>query len=82
MPFYMLSVCITLTPKFYGRKWHCPKGGSNNSEIGICALSEVLFFESLRGSIADYVTEQTFRKTLPRVCKSHFRIAELKKQKF
>ena len=82
MPFYMLSVCITLTPKFYGRKWHCPKGGSNNSEIGICALSEVFFFESLRGSITGCVTEQTFRKTLSRVCKSHFRIAELKKQNF
>ena len=45
MPFYMLSVCITLTPKFYGRKWHCHKGGSNNSEIGICALSEVFFLK-------------------------------------
>ena len=43
MPFYMLSVCITLTPKFYGRKRHCLKGGSNNSEMGISALSEVYF---------------------------------------
>lgn len=41
MPFYMLHVCVTLTPKFYRRKWHSLKGGSNNSEIGICALSEV-----------------------------------------
>ena len=49
MPFYMLHVCITLTPKFYGRKWHCHKGGSNNSEIEICALSEVLFWKFERG---------------------------------
>ena len=45
MPFYMLRVCITLTPKFYSRKWHCLKGGSNNSEIGIGALSEVFFLK-------------------------------------
>ena len=79
MPFYMLSVCIILTPKFYGRKRHCHKGGPNNSEIGIWRYQKC-FFESLRGCIAGYVTEQTFRNTLPRVCKSHFRIAELKKQ--
>ena len=79
MPFYMLSVCITLTPKFYGRKWHCLKGGSNNSEIGIWHYQKC-FFESLRGNIAGCVTEQTFKKTLLRVCKSHFRIAEIKKQ--
>ena len=45
MPFYMLRVCITLTPKIYGRKCHCLKGGSNNSEIGIGALSEVFFLK-------------------------------------
>ena len=50
MPFYMLSVCITLIPKFYGRKRHCPKGGSNNSEIGICALSEVFFLKVWEGA--------------------------------
>lgn len=78
MPFYMLHVCVTLTPKFYRRKWHSLKGGSNNSEIGNCALSEVYIWKFERKH-SGLVTEQTFRNTPPRVRKSHFRIAELKK---
>ena len=45
MPFYMLHICITLTPKFYGRKWHCHKGGSNNSEIGIWRYQKCFFWK-------------------------------------